>query len=283
MNVGGVHKRRNVDYILLGTVLLSALWFAEKALIRFGTSEITRHAIAVLFLITLVCIWYGLSWGIGRFTKIHPSRIRHGLLFLYAPIFPLALFDRMRFASLGLSFLLFTPLLVSLVVYALKSKYSENSNRLNTTALFIFCIGLLVNLTPSVDRLVNSLTPALSKPSASYEEKMTMRWGEHYLFTTFLRDNTSEDYVVFVPPARVIYGEFGFWDAFVQSFVYPRQVRQGLDTTTCRDFSNVQEPTVLVAVSANNISWPLDLERHPVMWFRDAQLGIIFCQREVAP
>lgn len=96
------------------------------------------------------------------------------------------------------------------------------------TTLFCLSLGflsyyLVVN-TVSVFNYFNvNLFTIVSKPKASYVEKMEMKMGNYFVFMNFIKEKTSDNSIIITPPYEEPWLFFSNF-ALARYFLYPRQL-----------------------------------------------------------
>lgn len=61
-------------------------------------------------------------------------------------------------------------------------------------------------------------------PLASYDRKMTYKWGDFYIYMLMIRQNTPENSIIYIPPMRAPWGLEGN-EGLVRGFLFPRIIR----------------------------------------------------------
>ncbi|HFD87463.1 MAG TPA: hypothetical protein ENJ35_07300, partial [Gammaproteobacteria bacterium] len=228
---------------MAGAIFLVAALLASRFSGRWFLTDITDtrwdRILALITGLLFLSVWYFASVFVARKYGLESSTVRQLFaLDLLADIIPLLFFPQMRLASLGIGTVLGSPFLLVASLCGLRRSRLRRTNRRSDVMFAVISSLLLLGIIPSVDRAVNSLIPALQNPSASYDEKMTMLWGDHYRLVRFMQQRLSPDATVVLPPSAIVPEGITLWQPWVHYFLYPRQVVSGSANTTCESFEN---------------------------------------------
>jgi len=182
-----------------------------------------------------------------------------------------------RFVTIGLVLMLLPLFLLSsygVVVLVESFGYSPRNwgGVLRQGAILVVVVWALTVNCAKVWRYIRPQVEFIShNPFLSYEEKMRVKWGDYYDFMIYVRDRTSPDAVILIPPQST-YPRTG--NAGLDSyFLHPRKL-VGLD--------QVADATHVLIVKAEDGSedvWPpAPMPDGEISWMKQG-LGIIALKR----
>lgn len=122
------------------------------------------------------------------------------------------------------------------------------------TALFI---GLrLESAIKATKPFVDSLTPIILYPHASYDDKMSMKYPEYYYFIKEVKYIVPEDADIYIPNINIPYGE-NMWALtnlnITSSLLYPRRIHLFTKEVLTRH----NDPSYIVLIN-NFPDFPID-------------------------
>lgn len=207
---------------------------------------IKNHFIIPAFIVYLI-------FGIIAFSKpnnIKLNKAHHKIIYLFAILISVFYIIINIVESLTYNNFIFTHLHINLQGFAiftlitLFSCFYLTKRNLILGAMFFLGIFNIAGLTPIA---LHKLVPIFSHPLASYDQKMTLAYGEFYQIMQQVRSLTPEDSTIVIPPQSAPWVDEGN-DALVRRFLYPRQIDHLEDI----DLKNATSTYALIAYG----HWP---------------------------
>lgn len=117
-------------------------------------------------------------------------------------------------------------LAVAILSYYLFSARERDQLRIAQAGLRgTLIIILVLNITKLTPIMISSLTPIISEPFASYDDKMTRAYPGFYPFMLLVKSHTPENSTIIIPPQSAPWVTEGNSN-MVTRFLYPRRILQ---------------------------------------------------------
>ena len=112
------------------------------------------------------------------------------------------------------------------LVEKIKGKLPKPKNIFFFALIIVIAYFSVKNLAFSANTALNADFYVFLHPASSYDEKMYYQWGDFYRYMVFIKNNTSENAKIVIPPGQEPWLARTGDMQLVRAFLYPRQLIQ---------------------------------------------------------
>jgi hypothetical protein len=162
--------------------------------------------------------------------------------------------------NLSLQGLVYVPVFSAMIFVVSKIRLKnaillKGRNIWQTMLIIIIAYALISNIGASLENAVEQDIYIFAHPQSSYDQKMHYQWHEFYHYMLFVKNNTSEDASIIIPPQLAPWWTSSGNEPLVRYFLFPRNLIQ-YKTETIPDIKSVQPGTLIMVAWGE---WECDL------------------------